>query len=519
MIIRSVSTGRLAAAAAHTEAALAVHAPHLVDGFLRHLPHAADTVGRRLRAALVREELTPPVAGGRTHAFHRVEYPVAGVSDPVDLLAGIDNGPFAAEIRNAVINLAIALSRFTTTAPTTDPDLDAVRLERLAVAGHNLHPCGRTRLGWDTGDVLAHDLEAGHTTIGFVAVRDDHHLGDDLGAHLGLPAAPAGYRTQPVHAWQHELITGRYAELFRDGTLRHLDGHLDAIPTAALRTLYVPGLGAYLKLSLDIQVTSTRRSISVASTRNGPALSTLLQHLVADDPDGHRLLLLPETAGAAVPAGSGRDLSAIARTGLRGHLTDGEHAVPGGALPAHDPATGTTVLAGLVDTSHLGAAGWLDAYTRLLLPPLLRLATRGIALEAHLQNCLPTFVDGRPHRMALRDFAGLRLHEPRLAAAGHHIDLWPGSVVATTDDTTLLAKLGYTALQAHLGELVISLTETHGLPEDHAWRTVRTVIDDTLHGHPDHAYWTAPTIAHKALVRMRLAGENDIYLPVSNPLA
>lgn len=522
MMIRSVSTGRLAAAAAHTEAALAVHAPHLTAGFVANLPHAADTVGRRLRAALVREELTPAYTRGRVHAFNRVEYPTAGVNDPVDLLAGLDNGTFAAEIRNAVLNLAIALSRFSAGEESDNPDIEAVRLERLAVAGHNLHPCGRTRLGWDTVDVLAHDLEAGHTTIGLLAVRDDHHLGDDLTAPLNLPAAPPGYRTQPVHAWQRDLVTTRYADLFTAGILQPMDGHLDAIPTAALRTLLIPSTGTYLKVSLDIQVTSTRRSISVASTRNGPALSDLLHRLVADDPDGHRLLLLAETGGAAVPAaGTGRDLSAITRTGLTGRLQPGEHAVPGSALPAHDPATGTTVLAGLVNESGLGAAGWLTAYTRLLLPPLLRLATRGVALEAHLQNCLPTFLDGRPHRLALRDFAGLRLHPGRLTAAGHTLDLWPGSVVGTDDLDLLRAKLGYTALQAHLGELVIRLEETHGLPEDHAWRIVRDIVDDTydqLDGHPDHAYFTAPTIGHKALVRMRLAGEGDIYLPVSNPL-
>jgi siderophore synthetase component len=512
MIIRSVSTGRLAAAAAHTQAALAVHAPDLADTFLRHLPEAADTVGRRLRAALVREGLTPAVAGGRTHAFNRVEYPNAGVSDPVDLLAGIDTGPFAAEIRNAVINLAVALSRFAVAKPLRDPDLDAIRLERLAVAGHNLHPCGRTRLGWDTGDVLAHDLEAGHTAIRFVAVRDSHHLGDDLGAHLDLPGV-TGFKTQPVHAWQFDLIRDRYRNLFDDGVLRILDGEAHAVPTAALRTLFLPEKNVYLKVSLDIQVTSTRRSISVASTRNGPALSDLLHRLTATEP---RLLLMAETAGAAVPAGSGRDLSAIVRSALT--LEPGEHAVPGGALPAHDPATGTTVLAGLVDTSGLTAAAWLTAYTRLLLPPLLRLATQGVALEAHLQNCLPTFRDGTPHRLVLRDFAGLRLHPQRLAAAGHHLDLWPGSVIGTDDEDVLRAKLGYTALQAHLGELVIRLQQTHALPEHQSWRIVRDVIDETLDGHPDHAFYVAPTIPHKALVRMRLAGDGDIYLPVSNPL-
>ena len=34
----------------------------------------------------------------------------------------------------------------------------------------------------------------------------------------------------------------------------------------------------------------------------------------------------------------------------------------------------------------------------------------------------------------------------------------------------------------------------------------------------DHAFLTAPTVPHKALVRMRLAGAGDVYVPVRNPL-
>ena len=30
--------------------------------------------------------------------------------------------------------------------------------------------------------------------------------------------------------------------------------------------------------------------------------------------------------------------------------------------------------------------------------------------------------------------------------------------------------------------------------------------------------FTAPTVAHKALVRMRLSGAGDVYIPVRNPL-
>ncbi len=470
-----------------------MHAPDLLDGFLAALPAAADTVGRRLRGALTREGIRD-MGPGPAHGFGRVEYPASGVADPVELLDGIEAPGFAAELRDAVVNLAIAMSR--PAAPVgDDPDWQAIGLERLAVAGHNLHPCGRTRLGWDTTDVLAYDLEAPRTRLGFVAVRDELHLGDDVFPDL---AAPPGYRIQPVHPWQRDTLPARYADLLRHGDLRILDDEIDAVPTAALRTLLLPGTGQYLKVSLDIQVTSTRRSISIASTRNGPALSTLLERLVADDP----ILLMTETAGAAVPVGSGRDLSAIRRTGLHGRLQPGERAIPGGALPY--------LLPDLV-TGDPGQ--WLRDYAGMLLPPLMRLTAQGVALEAHLQNCLPTFVDGRPHRLALRDFAGLRLHQPRLAAAGHDIALWPGSVVGTGDLGILRAKIGYTLFQAHLGEIVLHLD----LDEADAWRIVREVLDECCSG-DDHAAFTAPLVPHKALVRMRLAGEGDIYVPVRNPL-
>jgi siderophore synthetase component len=499
MMTRSLSTGRLAIAAAHAEAALAVHAPDLTDRFLAALPEAADTVGRRLRGALTREGIRD-CGPGRTHAFNRVEYDRSGVGDPVELINDLPAEGFAAELRNAVVNLAVAMAR-PRARTDDDPDAGAIGLERLAVAGHNLHPCGRTRLGWDTSDVLAHDLEAEKTTIGFVAVRDELHLGDDV-----WPATEDGYRIQPVHPWQRDkVLPERYKDLLDRGDLRILDDEIDAVPTAALRTLLLPpgpdGRRDYLKVSLDIQVTSTRRSISVASTRNGPAVSRLLERLVDTD----RVILMHETAGAAVPVGSGRDLSAIRRDGLTGRLEPGERAVPGGALP---------FLLGELVTGDPGR--WLREYAELLLPPLLRLTARGVALEAHLQNCLPTFVGGRPHRLALRDFAGLRLHLPRLAAQGHDVELWPGSVVGTGDLDVFRSKIGYTAFQAHLGELVIRLGDL-GLDEDRAWRIIREVVDASATG-DDHAFFTAPTMPHKALVRMRLAGGGDIYIPVRNPL-
>ncbi|MFC7484444.1 IucA/IucC family protein [Luedemannella flava] len=528
----------------------------------------------RLLAAAWREGLAEPPADATRFGFGRI-VPAGGTDqDPAGLacaVLGADARQVAVELADATANLALAYARRTWSDAVTrqrargtgardtldlaaglDPDAQCVFFERLTTEGHNLHPCGRTRLGWDLADVLRHDLESPGTSLGLVAVRRDLHLGDDFGETLATAYPELAHRLNrtryavtPAHAWQLDrLLPTRYADLLADGALVPIDGaRLPAVPTAALRTLLLPpdrrGERRYLKLSLDIQVTSTRRSISVASTRNGPTISALLRDLLDADPDGARVVLFDELAGSAVAAGGDRerDLAAILRTGLSGRLRPGEVAIPGTALYSTSPLTGMTVLAELVDRYAAtrgvrqrasAARGFLDGYARLLLPAALRLATcHGIGLEAHLQNCVPTFIGGVPHRLALRDFAGLRVHQPRL---GRPLRLWPGSVIGAADVTTMLAKLGYTSLQAHLGEVVLGLVVSHGLDEAVAWSVVRAVIDEVyagLRGGPhdaaaaaDHAFLTAPTMPHKALLRMRLdpAG-GDRYVPVDNPLS
>ncbi len=454
------------------------HAPEWEEGFRECHPMAQSSVATKLAEALWREDIGDarrrfkPL---RVDAFERAVLEPLG-TDPLSL---VDHEGLRAELASAVTGLALAYARrqagdMRAFVPGDDADTACVRLERLATEGHNLHPCGRTRLGWDVGDMLRHDLETPHTEVAFL---------------------PGGH---PVHSWQLAHLRERY-------DLETVGEPVPAWPTAALRTLLIRP-GTYYKLSLDIQVTSTRRTISVAATRNGPVLSRLIAERIDDD----RFLLMPEISGRSSPLGTGRDLSAIVRGGLHGRLEPGELPVPGSALPAIDPMTGRTVLDGLVRQSGLGATRFVVDYAKLLLPAVLKLAARhGIGLEAHLQNCVPTFQQGRPYRMGLRDFAGLRI------MAGQAPPLWPGSVIATRDRPVMLSKVAYTAFQAHLGELALRL----GVDP---WARIRDVVVEALDGHPDLAFYMAETVPHKALTRMRLAepdqGAGDLYVPVRNPL-
>ncbi|GIJ45631.1 iron transporter [Virgisporangium aliadipatigenens] len=540
------TAARAATAVERTDRDLRALDPALHARWAAALPHATDTAARRLLAALHRERLAGVHTDGgrlyspagtvtaRHHGFGRAE-PVGPLPTEPDafldaLLSTVDPaGGLAAELDSTVANLALALARRPSTVDPfdgpLDPDARAVAFERLATTGHNLHPCGRTRLGWHTADVLAYDLEAPPLHIAWVGLNRAHLLGDDLGRRLGHPGTRT-HAAHPLHPWQRAHLRRTRPDLYERGALRDLDDPgTPAAPTAALRTLHVPGHG-YLKLALDIQVTSTRRNISVASTRNGPHLSRRLTDLL----DGEPVLLLTEPAAAAgVGLSADRDLSAILRTGLTGALDPGETAVPAGAFTA-TLHSGRSVAQELLRRHGGSAASFVAGYVRLVVPPLLRLATRyGVGLEAHLQNCLPTFRRGRPHRLVVRDIAGLRLHLPRLAARGGGAALWPGSVVATLDADVMRAKLGYTLFQAHLGELLAHLAATAGLDEQAAWRDVRTVVDtvhEELRADPalradadaDHAFWTAPSMPHKALVSMRLHDDGDRYVPVPNPL-
>ena len=143
------------------------------------------------------------------------------------------------------------------------------------------------------------------------------------------------------------------------------------------------------------------------------------------------------------------------------------------------------------------------------------------------RDSLPTFVDDVPHRVAVRDLAGMRIHLPRFQRIAQ-VRLWPNSVIATDDENVMRAKIGYTAIQAHLGELVLRLVQSHGLDEAAAWGRVRSTVDEvydelardpelTTTARGDHAFLTADTVPHKALLAMRLAAARGAAGAASKP--
>lgn len=453
-----------------------------------------------------------------------------------------------------------------------------VFFERLNTDGHNLHPCGRGRLGMQPADVLRYDLESeAPTELILTGIRRAHvestpdGQGRDIGQLLRaeyplLDTAirehcqadhldPADYVFVPVHAWQLEHVI---RPLFVDEITSRVvlpvpAARLAGVPTASVRTLLTErsptGQRWLVKTALDIIIGSTRRSISAHTTSNGPVYSQLLRRIIDDEPAlTDRIVLLDELAGASYrPRGDETDpdrwarvLSALVRNDISAYLSPGELPMPACALLAHSPVTGQSLLVELLTRYTMargepdfGVSGlhFVDEYIALLLPVSVILMTKyGIGVEAHLQNCVFTFVDGVPNRLILRDWGGMRIYPPRLRQRGLQLDLRPGAVTVTDDVHVMRAKVIYTVLSNHLGEVIAHLVARCGVDPRAAWQRIRAAVEGLfadLDADPavrenvtaDQAVLLAPTLPIKAFVRMRLdPGGGDQYVPVRNPL-
>ncbi len=218
---------------------------------------------------------------------------------------------------------------------------------------------------------------------------------------------------------------------------------------------------------------------------------------------------------------------------LHRHLDPAERAVPFTGLIARE-------LDGipLVDSwvAELGAARWTEELLAVTVAPLVHLLQgHGIALEAHAQNMVLVHVDGRPSRVALRDFHdGVRFSRAGLADPGgcpqlagtpaHHGN---HNSFLETEDLDLVTDFLLDAFCfVNLGELALFLDEAYGLPERRFWAAARRQVEAYQRRFPELADRFArfdvfkPELDVEQLTTRRLLPDTELRMhTVPNPLA
>lgn len=440
-------------------------------------------------------------------------------NDPAELVRSLkipgEIARFAAELEQSVAYLALARAGqpephggdLTLTRLAGHPD-GLARLEQAVVDGHPLHPCCRTRMGMSTAEVLAYAPEHRPTvTLDLFSVPERRWL--TTGA--GLPPR------LPVHPWQRAHVLDAY------GFLKTSGAQIPARPLMSLRTLAsVSDPSRHYKTALEVQMTSAVRIVSAAAVRNGPLLSALLTSLSADI----GLVIWPEPAAGAVLDDDGQPIHGLAVSTRRAVLPGPDEVImPMAALAAPSPTDGRPLIREAVTLGYGGhPGGFLADLAGLVLPPLLTLLHRGVALEAHGQNLLVTLQHGRPVGLSYRDVGGLRVSPQRLHR--HYVDPPPlhGDVV-TDDPDELRRKALASGVAVALGEPVAVLSREYAVEPAQLWRIVRDRAEQVYLNLPatagaDRKALLDDPMPLKATTAMRLRTDplHDIWARVDNPL-
>nr|WP_255216466.1 IucA/IucC family protein [Pseudenhygromyxa sp. WMMC2535] len=526
--------------------------------------------------------MTLPLRGRRPFELHRVDQARLDPRDDLRLDAGLGlaGGPapllaalfdhegcpapararVLAELQDGVFNLASArladalrslAARATEGEGAADPRLSDP--EHFVTEGHPWHPMARTRLGLGHADVLRHAPELlARARLPFVEVEADLlqvspawlERSEQLSGAAHRDARARGRLRLPIHPVQARRLPSLFPAAWSSGAMRLVDdGALDARSLLSLRTVALDrppaGPPLHLKLALSVHTTSARRRVSPMSVANGPRVSALLERILATDPHTAPLSLMaehacvgldPERAGAA--AG---ELGLIVRRAPPANAW--VCAAMGERWPGEEARVLERACAGYPGDRGQRVRALLDDWLAKLAGPALRLlCLHGVALEVHLQNTLVAVEDGRVRGFWIRDLGGIRLHAPRLRAAGWDLALAPDSFIITEDLEEVRGKLEHTLFHANLAHLFEVAAEVGGVPEAQSWARARAFVDATLSrwaaapelatGHraallDDRARLLAPRVRAKALLRMRMhdrISDYD-YTEVDNALA
>jgi siderophore synthetase component len=459
-----------------------------------------------------------------------------GVSAPAD-----DPRTLVVDARTTLglsgLRLADVLSEVTATVANEAARLrDATTVEKLSTMDYNLadghltgHPrlvLNKGRVGFSASDRERYAPESGEDIqLRWFAVHRDHaqfrsveELGEKLllleeldpeqraefTARVAEVGEPADYLWLPVHPWQADEIVGTlYAAELATGVLIDLGPSRDHYrPHQTVRTLANVSRPARrdVKTALSVRNTLVYRGLAAGATLAGPAVTSWLKRVSADDrllSEDYRFELLGEVASVSVrhplfgaleelPYRFHETLGALWREPILGRLAEGEQALSFAALPYRD-AEGTAVLTDLVRRSGLDAEQWCSRVFDLLLTPLLRWLLRyGVGFCPHGQNLiLIVDDDGRPLRVAIKDFAqGVDLLDEDLDCyallgeeAAAEMLRWPAHLLAQSLFSSVFS--GQLRFWAEI------LFDDLDFPRGRFWQLVRDVLTRYRKDNPD----------------------------------
>jgi siderophore synthetase component len=383
--------------------------------------------------------------------------------------------------------------------------------EQWGSVGHPYHPCAKTKLGFSTKEVLSYSPEfQGGAEISLLAVHKDimhiassqENLQSNNWIENQYPKwfkkwknkleskgfSSDEYLALPIHPWQIDnSLKINFSDFLKSRQVIILeDCIMSSKATMSFRSVCPQEneLCPHIKLPVAVQATSAVRTVSPASIQTGPQVSKILTQI--QNTDFHikeNFIVIPEYFGMhfnAIDDDRQKHLSVLFRENPSRLCKKGEIPIVVASLFVDSPFNDKPLLCELIQSSgaknEQDILDYFSDYTNIVINSFLRLYLKfGISLEAHQQNTLMVFKNGKPQKVMSRDFGGIRIHKPTLSQSGFDIKSYPGAVTIRDDKDEIRNKLLYTTYQSHLGEIILLLSKEYDLNENILWKIVRNI--------------------------------------------
>ncbi|MFC3032650.1 IucA/IucC family protein [Pseudoalteromonas fenneropenaei] len=500
-----------------------------------------------------------------TTGYHRYLYPITLINTDgnttvqdvealVDVLcqslATLANHDAAKRLREQIQNSLEHCHYYTEARQANVPSRtiakDFIAAEQGLLLGHPFHVTSKAMQGFSEADRKRYSPELGAAfKLHYFAVAprlmtqrvlNGQSLPQDPTASQAakalLPKEFQHYQLLPCHPWQANMLLDapqlqtylKQEEILSLGPLGET-----AWPTSSVRTVFLPNLGLFIKLSLDVRITNFIRNNPPSHIARAMDASDFLSaNQLCDSTRG--LLVLPELGAQtlAIP-----DLEAsfaiLYRQGLNPAQARQTRVVA--SLVEECPLTGNLPLAefiveaahhhGTTANSQFVAAWWRAYVYASLLPALELFATSGVSLEAHLQNSLMLLAEGWPQTLVVRDMEGASITarsnlppDAGLAADSH----------ASYSEDEAWFRFQYYVVVNHIAHVLSAIARHFPVSEAALWQVCNELLSDE--SVPDEvkpycqALLRATSLPAKGnlLSTLQARGESPVWVTIANPL-
>jgi siderophore synthetase component len=420
---------------------------------------------------------------------------------------------------------------------------DFIAAEQGLLLGHPFHVTSKAMQGFNDADLRRYSPELGAAfKLHYFAVTPTLMLerplqGSEIpqdssavtAANALLVSAFQHYTLLPCHPWQANYLLDKpeLQPYLRDESILSLGPLGETVwPTSSVRTVFVPNLGLFIKLSLDVRITNFIRNNPPSHLARAMDTSDYLcQHQLCDAIPG--LLVLPELGAHSLAiTGLEASFAVLYRQGLTPAQTRNTRVVA--SLVEECPLTGQLPLAeficeaaadhGTTPNAEFVCSWWRAYVYASLLPALQLFAKSGVSLEAHLQNSLMLFTNGWPTTLVVRDMEGASI-APRAEFA-----LAPDSHARYTESQAWF-RFQYYVLVNHVAHVLSAIARHFPVRETQLWQVCAEILRDKHLAMALQPYCqqllqaTHLPAKGNLLSTLKGCGEAPVWVNIPNPLA